>query len=68
MHDAHFIRVAEPNTDGPVSGEDAERRRLVAHVVHLSYRIGHTALGHHLLILSGGALEGFPHVDVLQRH
>lgn len=52
-------------THGPVSREDVERRRLVANVVHLSYGIGHAALGHHLLILGGGALEGFPHVDVL---
>lgn len=50
----------------PVSRENVERRRLVAHVVHLFDGIGHAALGHHLLVLSGGALEGFPHVDVLQ--
>lgn len=49
----------------PVGGEDVEWRRLVAQVVHLSDRNGHAALGHHLLVLSGGALEGFPHVDVL---
>lgn len=50
----------------PVSRENVERRRLVAHVVHLFDGIGHAALGHHLLVLSGGALESFPHVDVLQ--
>lgn len=65
MHGAHFTRVAENPKHGPVSGEDVEWRRLVANIVHLSHRIGHAALGHHLLILSGGALEGFPHVDVL---
>lgn len=52
----------------PVSRENAERRRLVAQVVHLFDRVGHAALGHHLLVLSSGALEGFPHVDVLQRN
>lgn len=50
----------------PVNGEDAEWRRLVTQIVHILDRIGYAALGHHLLVLSGRALEGFPHVDVLQ--
>lgn len=63
-----YLISGESQTRGPVSREDAERRRLVANVVHLSHGIGNAALGHHLLILSGGALEGFPHVDVLKRN
>lgn len=51
----------------PVRCEDGERRRFVAQVVHLSDRVWHAALGHHLLVLSGGALKRLPHVDVLQR-
>ena len=52
--------------DSPVSREDAERGRLVAGVVQLRDGVGSTALGHHLLVLCGGALERLPHVDVLQ--
>lgn len=52
----------------PIRCEDCERRRLVAQVVHLFDRIGDTALGHHLLVLRGGALKGLSHVDVLQRN
>lgn len=66
MHISPFVAGSQKH--GPVRGEDVERRRLVANIVHLSYGIGHAALGHHLLILSGGALEGFPHVDVLERN
>lgn len=50
----------------PVRWEDVERWRFVTQIVHLSDRSGHAALGHHLLVLSGGALESFPHVDILQ--
>ena len=52
----------------PVGGEAAEGRGRVAGAVQVVHRAGRAALGHHLLVLVGGAPEGFPHVDVLQRH
>lgn len=52
----------------PVRREDGEGWRLVAQVVHLFDGVGHAALGHHLLVLGGGALKGLPHVDILQRN
>lgn len=37
-------------------------------MVHLHDRVEDGVPGHHLLVLDGGALEGLPHVDVLQRN
>lgn len=51
----------------PVSRENAERRRLVAGVVHVLHRVGRAALGHHLLVLDCRAFKCLAHVDVLQR-
>lgn len=63
-----LVKVFIVQQHPPVRCEDGERGRLVAQVVHLSDWIWHAALGHHLLVLSGGALKGLPHVDILQRH
>lgn len=50
----------------PVGCEDVEWWGLVAALVHLHYRVGDGVARHDLLVLHRGALEGFPHVDVLQ--
>lgn len=50
----------------PVGREDVERRGLVAALVHLHHRVGDGVARHNLLVLHRGALECFPHVDVLQ--
>lgn len=50
----------------PVGAEDVEGRGLVAAVVHLHHWVGDRRPRHHLLVLDGTALEGLPHVDVLQ--
>lgn len=61
-----FGESARHRQHRPVRWEDVERGRLVAQVVHFPDRNGHAALGYHLLVLDGGALEGLSHVDVLQ--
>lgn len=52
--------------DRPVGAEDVERRRFVTAVVHLHHGVGDGGPRHHLLVLDGAALEGLPHIDVLQ--
>lgn len=51
----------------PVRAENIERGRFVSTVVELQHRIRDGVSGNHLLVLNGGALEGLPHVDILQR-
>lgn len=67
-HKLQKFKIIGKSQHQPIRCEDCERRRLVAQVVHLLDRNGDTALGHHLLVLRGGALKGLPHVDVLQRN
>ena len=52
----------------PVGGEAAKGWGRFAGSVQVVHGARCAALGHHLLVLVGGALERFPHVDVLQRH
>lgn len=50
----------------PVGCEDVEWWGLVTALVHLHHWVGDGVARHNLLVLHRGALEGFPHVDVLQ--
>lgn len=52
----------------PVRREDVEGRRLLARLEGLLQRDGQRLALKQLLVLDGGAPEGLPHGDVLERH